>query len=324
MDDYLVEVKDLKMYFPVVSGQLVPRRTAEIKAIDGVSFAIRRGETLGLVGESGSGKTTVGLCLLQLHRPTSGEVIYQGMDLCRLKGEGLRRARRKMQMIFQDPYGSLDPRMTAADIISEPLKVHRVVLRRERATRVQELLSLVGLNPRLANRYPHEFSAGERQRIGIARALAVNPEFIVCDEPVSSLDVSVQAQIIRLLEDLQSRLNLTYLFIAHDLAVVGHISTRIAVMYLGRLHEVGPRDRILQNPLHPYTKALLSAVPVPDRTIEKSRQRTVLPGDVPSALNPPPACNFHPRCPIAIDICHEQSPPFEMKAPEHWAACWRA
>ncbi len=324
MDNYLIEVKDLKMYFPIVSGLLLPRKVAEVKAVDGVSFAIRRGETLGLVGESGSGKTTVGLCLLQLYKPTAGEVIYQGTGLSRMKGEELRRMRRKMQMIFQDPYGSLDPRMTATDIISEPLKIHHLMSRKDYGKRIQELLSLVGLNPHLANHYPHEFSAGERQRLGIARALAVSPEFIVCDEAVSALDVSVQTQIIRLLQDLQSRLNLTYLFIAHDLAVVGYISRQIAVMYLGKLHELGPRDRLLGNPLHPYTKALLSAVPIPDRAIEKSRQRIVLSGDIPSALNPPPGCNFHPRCPIAIQICHEQIPPFEMKDTEHWVACWRA
>ncbi|MDO8569063.1 MAG: ATP-binding cassette domain-containing protein, partial [Dehalococcoidales bacterium] len=265
-----------------------------------------------------------GLCLLQLHRPTAGEVLYEGKDLTRMKGEALRRMRRKMQMIFQDPYGSLNPRMTAADIIREPLIIHDLMPHSQYGKRIQDLLALVGLNPHLANRYPHEFSAGERQRIGIARALAVNPEFIVCDEAVSALDVSVQTQIIRLLEDLQSRLNLTYLFIAHDLAVVGYISRQIAVMYLGKLHEIGPQEQIFRNPLHPYTKALLSAVPIPDRAVEKSRQRIVLSGDIPSALNPPPGCNFHPRCPIAIQICREQTPVLEEKAPGHKAACWRA
>lgn len=324
MNDYLIEVKNLKMYFPVVSGLILPRKVAEIKAVDDVSFAIRRGETLGLVGESGSGKTTVGLCLLQLYKPTAGEVIFEGRDLCQMKSEELRRMRRKMQMIFQDPYGSLNPRMTATDIISEPLKIHHLLPHGNNEPRVAELLSLVGLNPYLANRYPHEFSAGERQRIGIARVLAVNPEFIVCDEPVSALDVSVQAQIIRLLEDLQSRLNLTYLFIAHDLAVVGYIGSRIAVMYLGKFHELGAREQIYRHPLHPYTQALLSAVPIPDRAIEKTRQRIVLAGDVPSALSPPPGCNFHPRCPVAMPMCREMAPPLAMKESEHWVACWRA
>ncbi len=324
MDNHLIEIRNLKMYFPVISGLILPRKVAEIKAVDDVSFSIRRGETLGLVGESGSGKTTLGLCLLQLYRPTGGEVIYQGRNLCQMKGKELRRQRRKMQMIFQDPYGSFNPRLTAAEIISEPLKIHRLMPCKDYTKRVLELLSLVNLNPSLANHYPHEFSAGERQRIGIARALAASPEFIVCDEPVSALDVSVQAQILRLLEDLRSRLNLTYLFIAHDLAVVGYISNRIAVMYLGKLFELGPREQIYRNPLHPYTKALLSAVPIPDRAIEKKRQRIVLTGDVPSALNPPPGCNFHPRCPLAMSTCREMTPPLEMKDTEHWVACWRA
>ncbi|MBM2825898.1 MAG: oligopeptide/dipeptide transporter, ATPase subunit [Dehalococcoidales bacterium] len=324
MNNDLVEVKNLKMYFPIFSGLLLPKKVGEIKAVDGVSFSIRRGETLGLVGESGSGKTTTGLCLLQLNRPTAGEVLYEGKNLGQMKGEQLRLMRRKMQMIFQDPYGSLSPRMTAADIITEPLQIHHLIPRTDYGKRVEELFSLVDLNPYLANRYPHEFSAGERQRVGIARALAVNPEFIVCDEPVSALDVSVQAQIVCLLEDLQSRLNLTYLFIAHDLAVVGHISSRIAVMYLGKICELGQRDQIYQNPLHPYTRALLSAVPIPDRTAEKARQRIVLAGDMPSALNPPAGCNFHPRCPLAIPTCGETAPPLEMKDAEHLVACWRA
>ena len=324
MNNDLVEVKNLKMYFPIFSGLLLPKKVGEIKAVDGVSFSIRRGETLGLVGESGSGKTTTGLCLLQLNRPTAGEVLYEGKNLGQMKGEQLRLMRRKMQMIFQDPYGSLSPRMTAADIITEPLQIHHLIPRAGYGKRVEELFSLVDLNPYLANRYPHEFSAGERQRVGIARALAVNPEFIVCDEPVSALDVSVQAQIVCLLEDLQTRLNLTYLFIAHDLAVVGHISSRIAVMYLGKICELGQRDQIYQNPLHPYTRALLSAVPIPDRTAEKARQRIVLAGDMPSALNPPAGCNFHPRCPLAIPTCGETAPPLEMKDAEHLVACWRA
>ncbi len=322
MNDNLVEVENLKMYFPVVSGAILPRKTAEIKAVDDVSFVIKRGETLGLVGESGSGKTTVGLCLLQLYRPTAGEVWYEGKNLCRMKGGELRRMRRKMQMVFQDPYSFLNPRMSAADIVAEPLRIHHLASRQSYGERVAELLSLTGLNPEMANRYPHEFSAGERQRIGIARALAVNPEFIVCDEPVSALDVSIQAQIIRLLEDLQAKLSLTYLFIAHDLAVVGHISSRVAIMYLGKLIEIGPRDPIYNRPLHPYTRALLSAVPIPDRAVEKTRQRTILAGDIPSALEPPPGCHFHPRCPLAMPVCRETEPPLEMKDPERWVACW--
>ncbi len=324
MNDSLIEVKNLKMYFPIFAGLLFPRKVDELKAVDGVSFSIRRGETLGLVGESGSGKTTVGLCLLQLYRPSAGEVLYEEKNLVRMKGKELRRMRRKMQMIFQDPYGSLSPRMTAADIITEPLRIHHLIPYTDYSKRVEELFSLVELNLHLANRYPHEFSAGERQRVGIARALAVSPEFIVCDEPVSALDVCVQAQIISLLEDLQAKLNLTYLFIAHDLAVVGHISSRVAVMYLGKICELGQRNQIYQNPLHPYTRALLSAVPVPDRAAEKARQRIMLKGDVPSALNPPSGCNFHPRCPIANQACEEASPSLEMKEPEHWVACWRA
>ncbi len=323
MDNHLVEVKNLKMYFPVTRGLLVPRKVGEIRAVDDVSFFVKPGETLGLVGESGSGKTTVGLCLLQLYRPTAGEVIFHDADLSRMRGGELRKMRRKMQMIFQDPYGSLNPRMTAAGIVSEPLKIHRLASRRERGKRVEELLTLVGLNPNLANRYPHEFSAGQRQRIGIARALAVDPEFIVCDEPVSALDVSVQTQIVRLLEDLQSRLNLTYLFIAHDLAVLGHISTRVAVMYLGKLEEIGTTEQIYRNPLHPYTRALLAAVPVPDRAVEKAKPRMVLPGDIPSALTPPPGCNFNPRCSQAVPSCRESAPALEEKEAGHWVACWR-
>ncbi|MFH0913765.1 MAG: ABC transporter ATP-binding protein [Chloroflexota bacterium] len=324
MSNELLEVRNLKMYFPVFSGLLLPRKAGEIKAVDDVSLSIRRGETLGLVGESGSGKTTLGLCVLQLHRPTAGEVLYQGRDLCRMKGEELRRMRRQLQMVFQDPYGSLDPRMTAGDIVSEPLRIHRLASRREHRERVTELLSLVGLDPVLANRYPHEFSAGERQRLGIARALAVKPDFIVCDEPVSSLDVSVQAQIMRLLEDLQSRLSLTYLFIAHDLAVVGYISHRVAVMYLGRIVELGLRDQIYRNPLHPYTRVLLASVPIPDRTLEKTRPRVAVSEDIASALHPPPGCPFHPRCSQVVPVCREQQPAWEMKEADHWVACWRA
>ncbi|MBI2907409.1 MAG: ABC transporter ATP-binding protein [Chloroflexi bacterium] len=320
-DDRLIEVKDLKMYFRSVSGYWPRRKVAEVRAVDGVSFDVRRGETFGLVGESGSGKTTVGLCLLQLYRPTGGEVVFQHRDLCKLRGGELRPVRRQMQIIFQDPYGSLNPRMSAADIISESLKIHHLAPPREYSRRVAEMLSLVGLDPDMANRYPHEFSAGQRQRIGIARALAVGPEFIVCDEPVSSLDVCVQAQILLLLQDLQQRLNLTYLFIAHDLAVVGHMSKRIAVMYRGRLVEVGSRDQIFDNPLHPYTRALLAAVPIPDYAAERRRKRTVVPG-VPGALEQPGACGLQPACAEATAEC-QATPVLEMKEPGHWVACWR-
>ncbi|MBI4186788.1 MAG: ATP-binding cassette domain-containing protein [Chloroflexi bacterium] len=324
MDNNLIEIKNLKMYFPVVSGALLPRKGSEIKAVDDVSFNIRRGETFGLVGESGSGKTTLGMCLLQLYRPTAGEVLFQQTDLCKLRGKELRQVRRHIQAIFQDPYGSLNPRMNAADIISEPLNIHHLTPRREYSKRVEEMLSLVGLDPAMAHRYPHEFSAGERQRIGIARALTVGPEFIVCDEPVSSLDVCVQAQIIHLLEDLQSRLNLTYLFIAHDLAVVGSTSNHVAVMYRGRLVELGTRDHIFDNPLHPYTRALLSAVPVPDPTIEKERQRMAVTVDVAEAFSQPGGCSFRSHCAEAADTCREATPVMEMKEPEHWIACWRS
>ncbi|MBI4283347.1 MAG: ABC transporter ATP-binding protein [Chloroflexi bacterium] len=322
MSDTLIEIKNLKMYFPIVSGVILPRKKAEIKALDDVSFSIIRGETLGLVGESGSGKTTLGLCLLQLYKPTGGELLYEGRDLRRMKGREMRLMRRKMQVIFQDPYSSLNPRMTAADIISEALKIHRLASSKDSAERISELMSLVGLSPVLANHYPHEFSAGQRQRLGIARALAVNPEFIVCDEPVSALDVSVQAQIIRLLEDLHARLKLTLLFIAHDLGVVGYISNRVAVLYLGKLQELGGTERVYSNPLHPYTRALLAAVPIPDRAAEKKRPRAVVTGDIPSALNPPSGCHFHPRCPLRMAICPEQEPPLEEKESGHWAACW--
>jgi len=324
MNDHLIEVRNLKMYFPILSGVLLPRKVGEIKAVDDVSFFIRRGETLGLVGESGSGKSTLGLCLLQLYRPTAGEVLYQGRNLGQIRGGDLRRARRKMQMIFQDPYGSLNPRMTAAGIITEPLQIHRLMPRRAYRKRVEELLTLVGLSPGQANRYPHEFSAGERQRIGMARALAVDPEFIVCDEPVSALDVCVQAQILQLLADLQSRLNLTYLFIAHDLAVVGSMSNRIAVMYLGRIIELGSREHVLRRAVHPYTRALLAAIPVPDRAIEKARKRAGHPVDVPSALRSPTGCGFRPNCPEADASCRNTAPTLEMVEPEHWVACWKA
>jgi oligopeptide transport system ATP-binding protein len=320
----LVEVHDLKMWFPITQGIIVQRRVGNIKAVDGVSFNIVKGETLGLVGESGCGKSTTGRAMLQLYRPTAGKVSFSGKELTSLKGEPLRRMRRRMQMIFQDPYASLNPRMTVGDIIGEPLLVHNIVKGKERRERVQELLKVVGLNPYFVNRYPHEFSGGQRQRIGVARALAVQPEFIVCDEPISALDVSIQAQIINLLEDLQGEFELTYLFIAHDLSVVRHISDRIAVMYLGKIVELATRFELYDQPLHPYTQALLSAVPIPDPMVEEKRKRIILEGDVPSPANPPAGCNFSTRCPVVMDICREQEPEFKEISSGHWAACFRA
>lgn len=320
----LIQVRDLQMHFPVTKGVIFQRQVGAVKAVDGVNFSIKKGETLGLVGESGCGKSTTGRAILQLHRPTAGEVLFQGTDLVKLKGEELRRMRRKVQMIFQDPYASLNPRMTVGDIIGEPIKVHNLRQGKEVRTRVQELLQLVGLNPYFINRYPHEFSGGQRQRIGIARALAVEPEFVVCDEPVSALDVSIQAQVINLLEDLQDRLGLTYLFIAHGLAVVKHISDRVAVMYLGKVVELAEGSKLYSMPMHPYTQALLSAVPIPDPKIEKRRKRIILEGDVPSPLNPPSGCHFHTRCPIVIDRCKVEEPPFQDYGGGHFAACWRA
>jgi len=329
--DALIQVQNLKMHFPVTKGIILKRTVGAVKAVDGLSFSIRKGETLGLVGESGCGKSTTGRAILQLHRPTDGEVLFRDSDsgtvhdLTRLNGEALRRMRRKVQMIFQDPYASLNPRMTVGDIIGEPIAVHG--LRQGKAAireRVQELLSLVGLNPYFVNRYPHEFSGGQRQRIGIARALAVEPEFVVCDEPVSALDVSIQAQVINLLEDLQDRLGLTYLFIAHGLAVVKHISDRVAVMYLGKVVELAEGRKLYSVPRHPYTQALLSAVPIPDPVVERQRRRIILEGDVPSPINPPSGCHFHTRCPIAFERCKQEEPPFVEYEPGHYAACWRA
>ncbi len=324
-DNILLEVKNLKMYFPITQGILIQRHVADVKAVDGLDFFVRKGETLGLVGESGCGKSTTGRAILQLYRPTAGQVLFDGVDLCKIGGEQLRRTRRHLQMIFQDPYASLNPRMTVGDIIGEPIEIHGLAKnRKERLERVQELLRVVGLNPYFSNRYPHEFSGGQRQRIGVARALAVQPEFIVCDEPISALDVSIQAQIINLLEELQSEFGLTYLFIAHDLSVVRHISDRVAVMYLGKIVEIATRDELYFNPLHPYTKALLSAVPIPDPLVEGKRERIILVGDVPSPVNPPKGCRFHTRCPITIDICKEVDPEFLDKTGKwHWAACHR-
>ncbi|MGQ9572349.1 MAG: ABC transporter ATP-binding protein [Dehalococcoidia bacterium] len=329
LDGILLDIRDLKMHFPVTSGILFQRKIADVKAVDGISFAIRRGETLGLVGESGCGKTTVGRCILMLYQPTAGQISFEGQDLTKMKGGDIRRMRRRMQMIFQDPYGSLNPRMTVGSIVGEPLVVHSLARgRKERRERVQELMRIVGLNPYYANRYPHEFSGGQRQRIGIARALAVQPSFIVCDEPISALDVSIQAQIINLLEELQAEFNLTYLFIAHDLAVVRHISDRVAVMYLGKLMELADRAELYDNPLHPYTRALLSAIPIPDPVVEAKRERIILTGDVPSPMHPPPGCVFHTRCPIVSDThgCRTVIPDWRTVAVggrEHWVACHR-
>ncbi len=321
-NEILVRVENLKKYFPITRG-VFQRHVGDIKAVDGLNFFVRRGETLGLVGESGCGKSTTGRTILQLYRPTAGKVYFEGQDLTTMKGEQLRRMRRKMQMIFQDPYASLNPRMTIGNIIGEPLEVHGIAKGKEKRERVQELLRLVGLNPYFINRYPHEFSGGQRQRVGVARALALNPSFIVCDEPVSSVDVSIQAQIVNLLEDLQAQFGLAYLFIAHDLSMVRHISDRIAVMYLGKIVELTDRDELYDNPLHPYTQALLSAVPIPDPEVEERRQRIILEGDVPSPANPPKGCNFNTRCPVVMDICKEQEPEFKEVSAEHWVACHR-
>ena len=324
-DGVLVEVKNLKMHFPVTAGIVFQRAVAHIKAVDDISFSVRKGETLGLVGESGCGKTTTGRCILQLYKPTEGEIYFEGQELNRMNTRQMRGMRRQMQVIFQDPYSSLNPRMTAGNIIGEPLVVHGLVKSKEEyRDRVGELLQNVGLNPYMADRFPHEFSGGQRQRIGVARALSVDPQFIVCDEPVSALDVSIQAQIINLLEDLQERFGLTYLFIAHDLSVVRHISDRVAVMYLGKIVEIADRTEIYRNPLHPYTRALLSAVPIPDPVIDAQRERIILTGEVPSPLNPPSGCVFHPRCPVAIDQCSEVYPELREVEPDHWAACIRA
>jgi oligopeptide transport system ATP-binding protein len=320
-DPPLLEVRNLVKHF-TVGGGVFSSSHGLVRAVDDVSFVIPRGQTLGLVGESGCGKTTTGRAILQLDRPTSGQVLFEGRDLTTLDDGALRDMRRRLQVIFQDPYSSLNPRMTIGQIVAEPLAVHRIVREPDgRATRVRELLSRVGLLPQHAARYPHELSGGQRQRVGIARALAMEPALIVCDEPVSALDVSIQAQIINLLEDLQRDLGLTYLFIAHDLAVVRHISDRIAVMYLGKIVEVADRRALYEEPQHPYTKALLAAVPIPDPELEAHRERVVLGGEVPSPLNPPPGCVFHPRCPIAIERCREAVPELREVKPGHRAAC---
>ena len=321
-EDIILEVKNLKMYFPVGSGFLSRKPVGYVKAVDDVSFTVKRGETLGLVGESGCGKTTTGRCILQLYKPTAGQVIFDGQDLTSMNTKTMRGMRREMQVIFQDPYSSLNPRMTAGNIIGEPLIVHGLVANKtEYRNKVADLLTNVGLNPYMADRFPHEFSGGQRQRIGVARALSVSPKFIVADEPVSALDVSIQAQIINLLEDLQEQFNLTYLFIAHDLSVVRHISDRVGVMYLGHLVEMAERNEIYRNPIHPYTKALLSAVPIPDPVLDAQRERVLLTGEVPSPLNPPSGCVFHPRCPAANDTCSQYLPELREVETNHYSAC---
>lgn len=322
-NDILLRVEDLKMHFPIHRG-LLQRQVGAVHAVDGISFDVKRGETLGLVGESGCGKSTTGRAILQLYRPTSGRVNFDGVDLVALKGENLRKTRRKMQMIFQDPYASLNPRMTVGEIVGEPLLVHNISNAKETNERVHQLLELVKLNPSFANRYPHEFSGGQRQRIGVARALALQPSFIVCDEPISALDVSIQAQVVNLLDELQDQFNLTYLFIAHDLSMVKHISDRVAVMYLGVIVELADRDELYSKPLHPYTQALLSAVPVPDPIVDAKRKRTILEGDVPSPVNPPSGCRFRTRCPIAEGVCAESRPDFREIKPGHFVACFFA
>ena len=318
----LLEVRDLVKLFPITRGVIVRRTAGAVHAVGGVSFSLAHGKTLGIVGESGCGKTTLARCIIRLYRPTSGVVTLEGVDLAGLRGAELRRRRRDMQIVFQDPYSSLNPRMSVERIVAEPLDIYRVGSRAERRARVGELLDVVGLSPSFAERFPHEFSGGQRQRIGLARALALNPKLIICDEPVSALDVSIQAQILNLLKDLQQRLQLAYLFIAHDLAVVRHISDRIGVMYLGKLVEVAPSARLYSNPLHPYTSGLLSAIPVPDPEFEHRRRRRVLQGDVPSPVHPPSGCVFHPRCFRAQPVCAQQVPSFEHRPDGHTVSCF--
>jgi peptide/nickel transport system ATP-binding protein len=321
-DGALVEVENLRVWFPIKSGILLDRHIGDIKAVDDVSLSIKRGETLGLVGESGCGKSTVGRTILRLYEPTDGRVIFDGQDITELSQKDLRPLRRRMQMVFQDPYASLNPRHSVGRIVGEPLRVHGISGKKDTARRVRELLEVVGLPADAASRYPHEFSGGQRQRIGLARSLALNPDFIVCDEPVSALDVSIQAQIINLLENLQADFELTYLFIAHDLAVVRHISDRIAVMYLGKIVEISSAAELYDEPFHPYTISLLSAVPIPDPVVERERETILLAGDLPSPANPPPACRFHTRCPyVQPTLCKDEEPPLRRVASNHVVAC---
>jgi len=318
----ILDVSDLKMYFPVTRG-LMRKKVADVKAVDGVTFTLKKGETLGLVGESGCGKTTVGRCIIRLYRPTAGQILFQGDDITNLPEDQVRPIRARLALIFQDPYSSLDPRLNAGDIVGEPLIIHSMMKNdSEYSDRVDRLFRIVGLDPGMKDRYPHQFSGGQRQRIGIARALACEPSLVVCDEPISALDVSIQAQIINLLQRLQEEMQgLSYLFIAHDLSVVRHISDRVAVMYLGRIVEITDSQALYKNPLHPYTKALLSAVPIADPFVEESRERIILQGEVPSPLNPPPGCTFHPRCWLATDECRQAIPPLREVGEEHQVAC---
>ena len=318
----LVDVRDLKMHFPLTQGIIFQRVIGHVRAVDGISFSIERGQTMGLVGESGSGKTTIGRTIVRLYKPTAGQIMFGDKDLATMSGEGLRQARQRIQMIFQDPYASLNPRYTIGSLIAEPMYIYKVASRTEIRERTVELLRVVGLRPEYIDRYPHEFSGGQRQRIAVARALSINPEFIIADEPVSALDVSIRAQVLNLLQRLQQQFNLTYLFVSHDLSVVRHVADRIAVMYLGKIVELSDRDELYSAPKHPYTKALLSAVPIPDPQIEKKRQRIILSGDLPSPINIPSGCRFHTRCPMAQQICREVEPVYEKKeGREHYAAC---
>lgn len=317
----LLEVKGLKMHFPITDG-LLSRKVGDVKAVDGIDFVVRRGEILGLVGESGCGKTTTGRCVLRLEKPTEGQILFDGVDITKLDAGKLQPLRQRIQVIFQDPYSSLNPRMKIGDIIAEPMHVHKIIPdAAKRDARVRELLTICGLNAGFADRYPHEMSGGQRQRVGIARALAMNPEFIVCDEPVSALDVSIQAQVVNLLEDLREQFGLTYLFIAHDLSVVRHLCQRVAVMYLGRIVEMADSDELFDNPKHPYTRALLAAVPIPDPAVEQGREFRPVKGEVPSPINPPSGCVFHPRCPMAVDRCSKERPVAREIAPGHMVAC---
>ncbi len=318
----LIDVRDLKMYFPLTRGIVFQHVIGYVRAVDGISFSIERGQTMGLVGESGSGKTTIGRTIVRLYKPTAGQMLFEDKDLAKLNGEELRQTRRRVQMIFQDPFASLNPRFTIGSLISEPMHIYKVAARGEIRERTVELLRVVGLRPEYIDRYPHEFSGGQRQRIAVARALSINPEFVIADEPVSALDVSVRAQVLNLLQRLQQQFHLTYLFVSHDLSVVRHVADRIAVMYLGKIVELADRDELYAAPKHPYTKALLSAVPIPDPSIEKRRKRIILAGDLPSPIKIPSGCRFHTRCPMAQDICREVEPVFEAKeGHEHYAAC---